>query len=321
MTKIEVLWAESLRQIGSRPIEENGFRLTRIDPETRFDIYAGVDASPFVLLAIGIHVRPPNIAMESSSLDYFRQQRQDGSWLMVLRLRQRGLEAVFGRLCQDLVDASSNVAGEEALIALFKERLNLWKRLFQDGGNGLLQVHQIKGLIAELLVLESLIGSGKRDYLETVVGWVGPLGADQDFLFSDSAIEVKAIRLGADCVTISSLGQLDCAVPMSLVVMVLREATPEEAVAVTINSLVARIEGAIASNPEALRVFNDRLLEAFYVEHEFYDTILFEAVAQYSYSVDEAFPKISADTVSQGIVSANYAISLESIEGHKELTD
>ena len=149
MTKIEELWRDALQQARNKPIEANGFRLTRMAPESRFDIYAGVDSSSFVLLAIGIHARPPNIATDSSSLDYFRQQRKDGSWLMVLRLRQNGLETVFGRLCQDLADAAEGVPDEKALVVLFRERLNLWKKLFQHGGSGFLQPHEIKGLTAE----------------------------------------------------------------------------------------------------------------------------------------------------------------------------
>jgi hypothetical protein len=219
-----------------------------------------------------------------------------------------------------LVDAASGVDGEKPLIALFKERLNLWKKLFQHGGSGLLQPHQIKGLIAELLVLESLIGSGERDCLETVTGWTGPLGADQDFIFSDTALEVKAVAPGSDSVAISSLGQLDCAVPMHLIVMVLRQAALGEAGPVSLNSLVARIEGVILSSPDALRVFRDRLLEACYVEHEFYDTVLFEVVSRSKYDVAETFPKLVAAMVPKGVVSASYTIGLDAIEGLKETT-
>lgn len=64
------------------------------------------------------------------------------------------LEQVFGRLCQDLIDAAAKVATEAALVSLFRERLLLWKRLFRDGGSGFLQKFQIKGLIAELLALD-----------------------------------------------------------------------------------------------------------------------------------------------------------------------
>jgi len=313
MTKIEELWRDALQQARNKPIEASGFRLTRMAPESRFDIYAGVDTSSFVLLAIGIHARPPNIATDSSSLDYFRQQRKDGSWLMVLRLRQNGLETVFGRLCQDLADAAEGVPDEKALVVLFRERLNLWKKLFQHGGSGFLQPHEIKGLIAEMLALELLVRDGARDMHETVSGWVGPLGADQDFMYSERAIEVKAIGPGAESISISSLEQLDCAVPMDLVLVTLRPATPGEPGAIGLNALAARIEGMIAENPEALNIFKERLLGACYVEHEFYETALFEPTSITAYSVRDTFPKLVRDMVSAGIVGASYSIGIDSI--------
>lgn len=313
MTKIEELWRDALQQARNKPIEANGFRLTRMAPESRFDIYAGVDSSSFVLLAIGIHARPPNIATDSSSLDYFRQQRKDGSWLMVLRLRQNGLESVFGRLCQDLADAAEGVPDEKALVVLFRERLSLWKKLFQHGGSGFLQPHEIKGLIAEMLVLELLIRDGERDVHETVSGWIGPLGADQDFMYSDRAIEVKAIGPGAESISISSLEQLDCAVPMDLILATLRPATPGEPGAIGLNAMAARIEGMIAESPEALNIFKERLLEARYVEHEFYETVLFEPTSIAAYSVRDTFPKLVRDMVPTGIVGASYSIGIDLI--------
>jgi hypothetical protein len=315
MTKIEELWRDAHQQARTKPIEANGYRLTRMAPESRFDIYAGVDSSSFVLLAIGIPARPPNITTDSSSLDYFRQQRKDGSWLMVLRLRQNGLETVFGRLCQDLVDAAEGVPDEKALVILFRERLNLWKKLFQHGGSGFLQPHEIKGLIAELLVLEILIRDGKRDAHETVSGWTGPLGADQDFIYSDLAIEVKAIRPGVESISISSLEQLNCAVSMFLVLATLRPATPGESGAIGLNALAAKVEGMIAESPEALGIFKERLLEARYVEHEFYETVLFEPMSISAYSVADTFPKLVRDMVPTGIVSASYEIEIDSIAG------
>lgn len=313
MTRIEELWRDALQQAKLKPIEANGYRLTRIDPCSRFDIYAGVDASSFVLLAVGIHARPPNIATESSSLDYFRQQRNDGSWLLVLRLRQNGLETVFGRLCQDLVDAAAGVPDEKMLVVLFRERLSLWKKLFQYGGSGLLQPHEIKGLIAEMLALESLLGNDERDTNETVTGWIGPLGADQDFMYSDVALEIKALAPGAESISISSLEQLDCTVPMHLVLVTLRQATSGEPGAIGLNALAARIEGMIAGSPEALSTFKERLLEARYVEHEFYDMVLFESTSIVAYRVDDAFPRLVRKMVPAGIVSASYAIEINAI--------
>jgi hypothetical protein len=322
MTKIEELWIEGLHQVRLRPIESDGFRLLRFDDISRFDIYAGVDSSEFVLLAIGVHSRPSNVDLDSSSLDYFRKQRQDGSWLMVLRLKRAGLSTVFGPLCQDLVDASNKVLNEDALIALFKERLLLWEKLFARTGEGLLKNHEIKGLIGELLFLESLIVQSGRDALESVTGWVGPLSADQDFQFPEVAYEIKAIRPESASVTISSLEQLDCSTPLFLALVSLRLSSPGVPGAIGLNSLTARIEGAIASNPDALSVFKARILEAGYVEHEHYNSVLFIIESMELYRVEDTFPKIVPSMVSKGIENATYEISLDAVKDfiqHSEL--
>jgi hypothetical protein len=230
---------------------------------------------------------------------------------MVQRLRQRNLLAVFGRVCQDLIEASASVAEESELIRLFRERLNLWKRLFEQGGSGLLEEFEIKGLIAELLVLEEQLES--RPLLEAVSAWVGPLGADQDFLFSDRAIEVKAIGPGTEALSISSLQQLSASVPITLRVHTLRSASPQEKGAITLNNLAVRLEGALSSSPEALSLFRGRLLEAGYVEDEHYDGVAFEGLLAEIFEVDAAFPKLTPETVVAGIVSATYLLSLEDV--------
>src|SRR5687768_12181547 len=116
-TRIEEIWGEIQEAARSQPIAEGNYRLRRIDPDFRFNVFAGVDSSEYVMLAIGVGRTPPALKLESASLDYFRQQRADGSWLMALRLRQLGLSGVFGRLCQDLVDATVAVSDEGELVA------------------------------------------------------------------------------------------------------------------------------------------------------------------------------------------------------------
>lgn len=310
-TRIEEVWAEISEAAQTKPILDGAFVLRRIDPDLRFDIFGGVDSSGSVMLAVGTAQKPPLVELESASLDYFRQRRVDETWLMVLRLSQRNLLAVFGRVCQDLMEASTTVAGEDQLIRLFRDRLNLWKRLFEQGGTGLLEDHRVKGLFAELLVLETELAA--RPVLEAVSSWVGPLGADQDFLFSDLAIEVKAIGPGTEGLSISSLRQLVAAVPLSIRVLTLRPASPGEKGAITLNSLVLRLEGSLSSSPDALALFRERLLGAGYVEDEHYDGVAFETLLAENLNVTESFPKLTLDSVPEGIVSASYVISLEAV--------
>lgn len=310
-TRIERVWEELIEAASSQPITAGSYKLRRVDPDFRFNVFAGVDCSGYVMLAIGVARQPPALKLESMSLDYFRQQRSDGSWLMALRLRQLGLSGVFGRLCQDLIESMGAVADEVALVALFRDRLALWKKLFDHGSAGLMEAWQVKGLLAELLVLEGLLLGGLRSPLEVVTGWVGQTGADQDFQFSDEAVEVKAVGPGAESISISSLQQLDAIVPLRVSVYTLRPAAPGEADAIGLNILVPRVEGQLVASPEALSIFKGRLLEGGYVEGPHYDTILFQCMSREDFQVKATFPRLTVALVPMGVTSASYTLALD----------
>jgi hypothetical protein len=84
-------------------------------------------------------------------------------------------------------------------------------------------------------------------------------------------------------------------------------------VSFTLNALATRIEGRIANSPEALNIFKERLLQSRYVEHDFYDTVLFECMSIVSYAVTDDFPKLVREMVPGGVVNANYSIEITSI--------
>jgi hypothetical protein len=314
MTRIEELWQSIRRDTASAPVREDGWRLVRIDTSHPFDIYAGVDGSASVMLAIGIGIRPPAINADTGALTYIRLPRVGGRWIMGLRLAGHALEEVFGRLCQDLADAAISVTTEAGLVTLFSERLQLWRRLFRDGGSGLLQKFQIKGLIAELLALEEFIRAHPADSLLPVVSWTGPGGTSQDFLFSHYAVEVKAVAPGADTVNVSSAEQLDALVPLTLRVCVLREASPSEPEALTLPLLITRVEQLLAGSPRATAMFRDKLLEAGYVEHEYYQTVAFTPLETRHYEVGTGFPRLIRANLPDGIPNVTYAILFSSIE-------
>jgi Putative PD-(D/E)XK family member, (DUF4420) len=312
-TKIEQIWDDIAEASRARPIEQDGYVLRRIDPQFKFNVFGGVDSSGNVLLAVGVSRTPPAIRLESASLDYFRQRRADGSWLMALRLRQPPLTGVFGRLCQDLVDAAAAVTDEPALVALVGERLQLWKKLFDHGTRGQLELYQIKGLIAELLVLESTIHAGIRSPLEVVTAWMGPFQSDQDFQFFDEAVEVKAVSPNSESLSISSLQQLDSVLPIRLTVQTMRPASPGEEHAIGLNTLIPRIEGLLAGSPVASKLFATKVEATGYIESPYYDEILFHLIASENFAVTAPFPKLTPAAVPAGITAATYVLSLDKI--------
>lgn len=321
-TSIEGLWEEAIRQAALRSIEEHGLHLMRLPEIGRHSIFAGVDASLSPLLAIGTQKRPPSLSVSSSAFDYFRQERINRTWLMILRLRSSvGLGSVFGKLCQDLVDASRTIESETGLVELFQERLTQWENLFAQTSNGLLQLYQIKGLFAELLILKDLIESGRHSISDAVRSWTGPLGSDQDFIFANNAIEVKAIHANSESVGISSLAQLASTVPIVLALVELRESSEGERGSFSLNQLIASIEELVAREPELLKVFRERLLSACYVEHSHYDSILLQGLRRRLFDVEGDFPRLTPDNVMSGVEAATYKISLRAIERFERKVD
>lgn len=316
-TRIEAIWESEARQAGALPIEAGAFRLTRLGDRQGHDIYAGLDDGLHAILGLGVSIRPPAIVLESGAFDYFRRQRADGSWLLVLRLKRRGLESVFGRLCQDLADSASLVKAEDAVVALFVERLRLWERLFSGSDDGLLPKHRIRGLVGELLVLERLLVVRAASIGELVDSWVGPQGKDQDFHLADWSIEVKTINPGARSVGISSLRQLTAHVPLTLTVITLGASVSNSTEAVCLNSLVDRLEFRIAAEPAWLSTFRERLLAAGYVDHRRYGEDWFVAMRQDSFAVTADFPKLVPSDVVPAITGVRYELDIAALSGFR----
>ncbi|MBB6599609.1 PD-(D/E)XK motif protein [Luteimonas sp. MC1825] len=313
-TSIERIWDVAFDKARVSPPQPGEYLIFLLDEHSENKVYGGVDGEGSCLLAIEVHRKPPAVAVRSGALDYFRHQRKGfATWLMALRLQSGELSPVFGRLCQDLIDEIAGTHDEDALVKLVHRRLALWQRLFDSGNSGLLAEYQVKGLVAELLFMESVLSEQKYGLSEVAIAWVGPSGADQDFQFSGEAVEVKAVGPGARDVTISSLKQLDGPLPISLNLWTLRPASPGEATAITLNGIIAKLEQCFAPNPGALAAFRDALLEAGYVEHPHYDQTAFEPLKVESFPVGDEFPRLTTAMVPTGVESAVYAISLQDV--------
>lgn len=313
MTPIEKLWNDIKFDLKPNPINEEECRFVKIEADNFFEIFAGVDGSGFVIFAFCVGVRPPMIDFETGALDYFRRQRVQGKWLMALRLKSDGLEQVFGRLCQDLIDEATEVPTEAALISLFRDRLILWKRLFQQGNEGLMEPYQIKGLIAELLALQSFITDDPENPISPVVAWTGPSRADQDFLFPEKSIEIKAISPFVREVGIASAVQLDASVPLELHVYTLRDSALDEEGSISLAILVFRLESILFKSTNALRLFRQKLLEAGYVEHDYYKSVAYSLTDIKKYFVSDGFPRLTQSMLPNGVANITYSISLASM--------
>lgn len=313
-TSIEHAWSAAAEKADVSPPADGDFIIFRVNDRSDKSCFGGVDSDGNPLLAIEVKALPPLIEIGSAALDYFRHERKGlRAWLMVFRLKSRSLTPVFGRLCQDLIDEIEGVGTEQALLGVVQRRIALWQRLFANGLDGILADFQVKGLLAELLFMESQLAGNGREPLEVASAWLGPSGGDQDFMFSDTAVEVKAIGPHSEGVSINSLQQLDSSVPLRLIIWTMRAASPDEPRAETLDGVIARIEQVLAPIPQALAILRGALLEAGYVAHPRYSEVAFEPLHVEEFSVDEAFPKLTTSSVPEGVTSATYVLSLQQI--------
>lgn len=313
-TSIEQAWSAAAEKASASLPVDGDYIIFRVNERSDKSCFGGVDSEGNNLLAIEVKTLPPFIEIGSAALDYFRHERKGlRTWLMVFRLKSKSLTPVFGRLCQDLIDEIEGVGTEQALLGVVQRRITLWQRLFANGPDGLLADFQVKGLLAELLFMESQLARNERTPLEIVSAWLGPSGGDQDFMFSDAAVEVKAIGPHSEGVSISSLQQLDSLIPLYLSIWTMRAASSTEPRAETLDAVITRIEQAIAPIPKALEILRAALLEAGYVSHPRYSEVAFEPLSTEELFVDEAFPKLTASSVPEGVVSATYLLSLQQI--------
>ena len=116
---------------------------------------------------------------------------------------------LFEIFCADLlVHVSKCLTAPEAARTLYR-RLQNWKIFFQNRSSEGLSRDEYIGLFGELEFFESCLQRGGSP-MAFINAWQGPLGANQDFLFGNVAVEVKAVTANdPNAVQISNIRQMD----------------------------------------------------------------------------------------------------------------
>lgn len=125
---------------------------------------------------------------------------------LVFRCESVSLNNTFAAFVDDVLDEFEGTSEGASPTATARIVLEKWRRLFATHGPGLMGDKQIVGLAAELRLLRHLVdmfGVGSFD------AWIGPDGADHDFVLPGFSIEVKAtMRKSGMEIEINGLGQL-----------------------------------------------------------------------------------------------------------------
>lgn len=293
--------------------------LQRINPGLPLNFFIGIDERGFEQIVLFTDLEPPNIN-SSKALNVEKRKRKDGRWVMKIASVEDKNEDVFAKLCLDLVDNSENAKTEQEGINKVVSRFLTWQKLFATIRETL-PISVLKGLIGEIKFLEYLIKSGIEEDM-AINSWVGPNGADRDFVVGNSWFEIKSISTGKDKLTISSLNQLEAANEGRLVVYFIDESTKTDYNAYSVSEIINNAR-TLLNSPESKNIFENNLIAVGYIDKKIYEDIYFNIGFSTFYRVDSTFPRLITNNVPQEIVGVKYDLSLAGIEpwriGEKDL--
>lgn len=230
----------------------------------------------------------------------------------IIQQKSSASREVFKAFCSDLLEQWSRHTTASSSIAALSARLASWRRLFDRPGDVGLSREEYVGLYGELTFVQAAI-QAQVSPASIISAWQGPLGTNQDFLFSSTAVEVKSVT-GNEIqkVRISNARQLDD-VGVSTLYLVRYAFDFREANGNTLEQLVSELrESLTAHAPDSVAVFEERLLLVGYV-----DTVIgdyrdwgFTLRRCDTYGVDGGFPRLVESSLPPGISEVSYIVDL-----------
>ncbi|SFO30263.1 PD-(D/E)XK motif protein [Sphingomonas sp. OK281] len=228
---------------------------------------------------------------------------------------------VFGALCGDISEVVMATKTSRAGFSTFLRRLHAWQKFMQIHADRGLSNEKIRGLFAELHVIEAMLMPMLGE-AEAISVWQGP-HALHDFDRNGHALEVKSGAATGDPVFhVSRLDQLDETTVRSLhlAFVPLTEVTGRGS---NLPEIVARLRARVKSYPGAEQRLEDLLVGSGY--HESQASLLAEprlvARDMLLHRVEGNFPRLRRDSVAAGIVSGRYAVRVASCSDWLAVTD
>jgi hypothetical protein len=304
------IWQELAREPGS------GFATRRLHPDSRVDLFAYLDLATHVrsLRLIRTWRSSDNLpALPASAGVRCRGELHDNGRQMhvVVELTDPVLADAFTPLVEDLAARTASASDEHDALGRLADGLGEWKQLLEslaaEGMGPLVR----RGLAGELLILRDILLPRRRE--TAVQAWTGPLKANQDFQFSDLAIEVK-VTTGKQpqSFRVANERELDerHAATLLLAHLSLDERLGGDGD--TLPELVATIDDRLVGAPAARQLMRDRLARVGYLAHHsnHYDEPHYGIRTLRWFTIREGFPRLTEVQLPDGIGDIAYSVTL-----------
>jgi hypothetical protein len=217
---------------------------------------------------------------------------------------------IFDLLIEDLVNAAEQQEDERAGVGRFLARLTDWQRLLMRLAPELMSRDNQQGLWGELWTLREVVGPAVG-FTNGIRAWRGPLGADQDFQFSNAALEIKTSTAHVfERMVIASELQLDVVPSISLAIIALAlDARPNHGE--TLADMVRDCRSLVV-DAGCLQVLEDRIALSGYRNEDVdsYSDIGYTVRSRLQFRIQDDFPRIVLEDLRPGVGEVRYSISL-----------
>lgn len=254
----------------------------------------------------------PMLPASSQQILVRANHRHDGKYALCFSLSDGTLREQYVSLCWDIMNCTYDVHNKQQGIKTAIKRFCMWQKLFAEERSKKLSDAEVKGLVGELCVFRHAI-LPRYEPCTAVAGWIGPIGADQDFEFNDTWYESKAVSLSKDNASISSLDQLDIDLEGNLMIVRLEKASENNPESFTLNALVDEIRSSL-SDAEAQTLFDARLASGKYDPSDPRSDEPYLLHRIEGYTVNNEFPRIRRSAISAAVSNGTYNLSIPALQ-------
>lgn len=230
-----------------------------------------------------------------------------------LTLKQPASIDIFLTLAARLTDELSGVDYPVTGYNVIRKVLVVWRTFFASEKKILSGAEQT-GLAGELILAHMFMDSGIEE--ATIIrAWKGSERSHHDYQLPFAAVEVKAtIAHNIQTVSISSLRQLDPTGTKKLFLAQVAMDSHDHGEQ-TLPHLVQTIRQRLATFPAELPEFEEKLLASGYRDRDetHYSQQSFQVRKVRAFRIDKNFPKLTHDSIPEGIVEATYQVNLGTV--------
>lgn len=284
---------------------------TRVDSEHPLDLWLGVDAQGRKALRFTGEFTPAKV--NGTHAVEVRQFVLGQGKCIQFSLAEPDSADLFYTFCNDLIDSSRTNANQAGGYHFVTTRFSRWKHMFV-AKRDILSEKEIMGLLGELYFLTNHL-SQKYGQTRAINSWSASDPTLKDFSIDGLWYEVKTTGPKSKTVHIGSLQQLEFDSPGRLIAIRMEKMSGEYG-GLSLNSMVTSFLKSLSHQEDCERFEVDLNLRG-YVYNEKYDDYVYAIRDMMVYKVDESFPRLKKENLTDAISDAEYELVLEKLESFR----